>query len=114
MKTLRLSILTALAISLAAPSFAADPEPLFAVMQVAGLTRNKIITDMKASAAAKGLRIPGKPLDLLRAIARQIMVAVVVPPLIFRPDGRGLHDIAAGTATVTLETYRVSLRHLTP
>jgi uncharacterized RDD family membrane protein YckC len=51
-----------------------------------------------------------RPLDLLRAIARQIMVAVVIPPLIFRPDGRGLHDLAAGTATVTLETYRSRFR----
>lgn len=45
---------------------ASDPEPLFAVMQAAGLTRNKIITDMKASSAARGLRVPGKPIDLLR------------------------------------------------
>ena len=28
----------------------------------------------------------------------------MIPPLVFRPDGRGLHDIAAGTATVTLQT----------
>lgn len=47
-----------------------------------------------------------RPLDPLRTIARQILIAVVVPPLIFRPDGRGLHDLAAGTATVTLQTYR--------
>lgn len=53
-----------------------------------------------------------RPLDLLRALARQVMVAVVVPPLIFRPDGRGLHDLAAGTATVTLQTYRSRLRHV--
>jgi len=70
----------------------------------------------KLATRLRTVRVDGDPrlLDLLRAIARQIMVAVVVPPLIFRPDGRGLHDIAAGTATVTLETYRVSLRHLTP
>lgn len=47
-----------------------------------------------------------RPLDLLRSLARSIMIAVVIPPLVFRPDGRGLHDIAAGTATVTLTTYR--------
>lgn len=47
-----------------------------------------------------------RPLDPLRAFARQIMIAVVVPPLIFKPDGRGLHDLAASTATVTLQTYR--------
>lgn len=47
-----------------------------------------------------------RPLDLLRSLARSIMIAAVIPPLVFRPDGRGLHDIAAGTATVTLTTYR--------
>lgn len=47
-----------------------------------------------------------RPLDPVRALARQILVAVAIPPLIFRPDGRGLHDLAAGTATVTLQTYR--------
>jgi len=54
------------------------------------------------------VRVDGdpRPLDLLRSFARQIMVAVVVPPLIFRPDGRGLHDMAAGTATVELQTWR--------
>ncbi|MFT4081861.1 MAG: RDD family protein [Nocardioides sp.] len=47
-----------------------------------------------------------RPLDPLRALARQLLIAVVIPPLVFRPDGRGLHDLAAGTATVTLATYR--------
>ena len=50
-----------------------------------------------------------RPLDPIRSLARQILVAIVIPPLIFRPDGRGLHDLAAGTATVTLDTYRASL-----
>lgn len=48
----------------------------------------------------------GRPLDLLRSLARQVLVIAVAPPLVFKPDGRGLHDLAAGTATVTLETYR--------
>lgn len=43
------------------------------------------------------------PLTLL---ARQVAIALVIPPLVFRPDGRGLHDLLAGTATVTLDTYR--------
>jgi uncharacterized RDD family membrane protein YckC len=38
-------------------------------------------------------------------LLRQAMVALVIPPLVFRPDGRGLHDIVAGTATVTKGTY---------
>lgn len=47
-----------------------------------------------------------RPLDPLRALARQALIALVIPPLVYRPDGRGLHDLAAGSATVTLETFR--------
>jgi uncharacterized RDD family membrane protein YckC len=46
----------------------------------------------------------GAPPDLLRSLIRSVLVALVIPPLVFRPDGRGLHDMAAGTATVTLQT----------
>lgn len=48
---------------------------------------------------------PG-PVDLLRALLRQVLVALVIPPLVFRPDGRGLHDMAVGSATVTLDSLR--------
>ncbi len=43
---------------------------------------------------------------VLKALARQILVLLIVPPLVFRQDGRGLHDMAAGSATVTLQTWR--------
>jgi uncharacterized RDD family membrane protein YckC len=42
----------------------------------------------------------------LKALLRQVLIALVVPPLVFRPDGRGLHDLAAGSATVTLQTWQ--------
>ncbi len=44
----------------------------------------------------------GRPVDLLRSLLRQVMVCLVIPPLVFRPDGRGLHDLAAGSVTVTI------------
>ena len=44
----------------------------------------------------------GQPVDLLRSLLRQILVCLVIPPLVFRPDGRGLHDLAAGSVTVTI------------
>ena len=44
----------------------------------------------------------GGRLDPLRSLARAILVALVIPPLVFRPDGRGLHDLAAGTAAFNL------------
>ncbi len=47
-----------------------------------------------------------RPPDLIRSLVRALMIAVVIPPLVFRPDGRGLHDMFAGTATVTLQEFR--------
>lgn len=44
----------------------------------------------------------GRPVSLGRAVLRQVLVALVVPPLVFKPDGRGLHDLAAGSATIRL------------
>ena len=44
----------------------------------------------------------GRTVDLLRSLLRQVMVCLVIPPLVFRPDGRGLHDMAAGSVTVTI------------
>ena len=46
--------------------------------------------------------------DPLRALARQVLIALVIPPLVFRQDGRGLHDLMAGSAVVTLQTARAS------
>lgn len=44
----------------------------------------------------------GAPPDLLRSLLRSVLICLVIPPLVFRPDGRGLHDMLAGTATVPL------------
>lgn len=41
----------------------------------------------------------------LRILARQVAIVLVVPPLVFRPDGRGLHDLMARTATVSKGTF---------
>jgi uncharacterized RDD family membrane protein YckC len=48
------------------------------------------------------VRVSGepRPLSLLAALARSVLIALVIPPLIFRPDGRGLHDMAVGSMTV--------------
>jgi uncharacterized RDD family membrane protein YckC len=47
-----------------------------------------------------------RPVPPHRALLRQVLIALVVPPLVYRPDGRGLHDLAAGSAVVTLQTFR--------
>jgi uncharacterized RDD family membrane protein YckC len=46
----------------------------------------------------------GRPLSLATALLRQVLICLVIPPLIFRPDGRGLHDMICGSATVALQT----------
>jgi RDD family len=42
-------------------------------------------------------RLDGRPLSLLRSLQRQLLVCLVVPPLVFREDGRGLHDLWTGS-----------------
>ena len=42
-----------------------------------------------------------QPISLLRALARSVLVGLLVPPLLTH-DGRGLHDVAAGSRTVTV------------
>jgi uncharacterized RDD family membrane protein YckC len=65
----------------------------------------KMVTRLRVVRVADGGRV-----DLLRSFARSVLIALVIPPLVFRPDGRGLHDILAGSATVTLEVVRTHSR----
>ena len=57
-------------------------------------------------AGVRVLRIDGRRLPVLAALARQILVCVVIPPLVFRPDGRGLHDIMADSAAYDVKALR--------
>lgn len=45
-------------------------------------------------------------LPLLASLLRHALVLLVVPPLVFRPDGRGLHDLATRSGAVTLAALR--------
>jgi uncharacterized RDD family membrane protein YckC len=51
-----------------------------------------------------------RPPDLMRALLRSVLICLVVPPLVFKPDGRGLHDLAAGTQTALLDDLVASRR----
>jgi uncharacterized RDD family membrane protein YckC len=45
------------------------------------------------------LATDGRPLNLLMALARALLICVVIPPLVFRSEtGRGLHDMWTGSA----------------
>ena len=76
--------------------FAAESTVLTAV---AGGSFGKLATRLRV------VRSDGtaRPLDLLRSLLRAVLVCLVVPPLIFKPDGRGLHDLAVNSTTVRLQ-----------
>ena len=62
----------------------------------------KLVTGLRV-VPAKGY---GRLSNLLPLLGRQVAIALVIPPLVFRNDGRGVHDLLAGTATVDMVTYR--------
>lgn len=47
-------------------------------------------------------------LPLLPSVLRHGLVLLVIPPLVFRPDGRGLHDLATRSGAVTLADLRAA------
>jgi len=68
----------------------------------AGGSFGKLVTGLRVVPVDGRVR----PLNPLKVLARQVLIVLVIPPLIFRSDGRGLHDMVAGTATVTMPTFR--------
>ena len=46
------------------------------------------------------VRLDGRPIGVLQAFVRTLLICLVVPPLVFNRDQRGLHDLAVKTVTV--------------
>jgi uncharacterized RDD family membrane protein YckC len=46
------------------------------------------------------VRLDRRPMTVLHAFARTLLICLVVPPLVFNRDGRGLHDLAVKTVTL--------------
>lgn len=67
---------------------------------LAGGSFGKLATGLRVVRTDGKGEVLGRPVDLLRSSLRQLLVCLAVPPLVFRPDGRGLHDMAVGTMTV--------------
>ncbi|MFT4010174.1 MAG: RDD family protein [Nocardioidaceae bacterium] len=44
--------------------------------------------------------LKGRPVSLLEALLRSVLIALVIPPLVFNRDNRGLHDLAVGSVVV--------------
>jgi uncharacterized RDD family membrane protein YckC len=46
------------------------------------------------------VRLDRKRLNLLQSTLRTVLICLVIPPLVFNRDQRGLHDLAVGTVTL--------------
>lgn len=46
------------------------------------------------------VRVDGKPVNILHALLRTFLICLVIPPLVFNQDQRGLHDLAVKTVTL--------------
>lgn len=46
------------------------------------------------------VRLDRRPVNLLQAFVRTLLICLVVPPLVFNQDRRGLHDLAVGTVAL--------------
>lgn len=105
------TLVTVAVIGLAA--YRDDPSSGFVVLGVYVL-ENALFTAIAGGSFGKlmtRLRVvredgSGKTLDLIPAFVRSLLIALVIPPLVFRPDGRGLHDLAVGSVTVPLPKSR--------
>jgi uncharacterized RDD family membrane protein YckC len=79
-----------------------------AFMALSGGSFGQLATRLRAVRVV-GERFDPRPVPPHLALLRQVLIALVIPPLVYRPDGRGLHDLAAHSAVVTLDTYRALL-----
>ena len=46
------------------------------------------------------VRLDGKPVTILHALLRTFLICLVIPPVVFNRDNRGLHDLAVGTVAL--------------
>jgi uncharacterized RDD family membrane protein YckC len=46
------------------------------------------------------VRLDGRRVNLLHALVRTVLICLVIPPVVYNRDNRGLHDLAAGTITI--------------
>jgi uncharacterized RDD family membrane protein YckC len=46
------------------------------------------------------VRLDGKPVNVLQAFLRTLLICLVIPPVVFNRDQRGLHDLAVKTVTL--------------
>ena len=86
-----------------------DPDSGWIVLGVFALEVSLLTTLAGGSFGQRltGVRVlttDGRPLNLLLAVMRTLLICLVVPPLVFKPGtGRGLHDLWTGSAAYRRE-----------
>ena len=101
-------------VSVFTPVYGTENQDGFLWVYVAYVAENAVLTALvggsfgKIATRLRVVRANGdpRPIGLLHALARSVLILLVIPPLVFRPDGRGLHDLLAGSATVDVLTWR--------
>ena len=89
---------------LGAGSYQDDPNSSWVVLGIFALEVTVLTTLVGGSFGQLLVRIrvlstEGRPLSLLLALVRTLLICVVIPPLVFKPEtGRGLHDLWTGSA----------------
>lgn len=73
--------------------FAAE---VYVLTALTGFTLGKRLLGVRVA------RLDGRPVGLLWALVRTVLLLAVVPPLVFDVDQRGLHDKAANTVVVRI------------
>jgi uncharacterized RDD family membrane protein YckC len=90
-------------------SYANDPSSRWIVLGVFAFEVSLLTTLAGGSfgqllTRVRVLTTEGRPLSLLVAVARTLLICIVIPPLVFKPDsGRGLHDLWTGSAAYLRE-----------
>jgi uncharacterized RDD family membrane protein YckC len=78
---------------------------LFAVPLIAWAQTTLLTTLLGGSFGQLALRVvvvrlDGQRVNLLQAMLRSVLKYLLIPPVVFNRDNRGLHDLAVGTITV--------------
>jgi uncharacterized RDD family membrane protein YckC len=59
-----------------------------------GSSAGQVVTSVRV------VRLSSEPMGLWRPLVRSLLVCLVIPPVIYDQDQRGLHDLAVDTVTV--------------
>jgi uncharacterized RDD family membrane protein YckC len=69
---------------------------VYVLIALTGFTVGKRLLGLRV------VRMDGRPVGLIWSLVRTILFLVVIPPLVFDQDQRGLHDKAANTVVIRI------------